>query len=289
MRAAAVVLCVALGGCGTARFTLPDAGEAARGRYQWRPGGAVEQPRADFDAGRIAAPRVFRFGQFYYNLYSAWDGASWTTGLTASLDGRDWSLGRKVLAADSRTWEGEQRAAFGAALVADGLIHYWYTAGGPAAIGLARSHDGRSWRREGEPVLKPGGEKDFDGGGVSHPAVLRLDGTYYLYYTGVDAGGRAAIGLARSDDGVEWKRLRGNPVMAGAPGGGVAVWRAQGRYWMLAPAGEGRVALARSADGVTWIRAGLEFEAVLPGVLVEEGRVRVWSEGGAGELVWSPE
>lgn len=293
MKHALPLACLALAGCGAATFTLPAPGEAQKGRYEWRPAAGIEHPRSDFDPVQAAAPRVFRFAQFYYNLYSAHDGAHWTTGLTASLDGLDWNLGRKVLAADSRTWEGERLAAFGAVLVIDGLIHYWYTAGEPAQIGLARSHDGRSWRREEEPVLSPGSEDAWDSGSVGHPALLAAGGEYYLYYVGTDAAARPALGLARSSDGVKFTRLRANPILPLAEAAAPAVWQAYGAYWMLAASERGRTGLFRSADGVAWQPAGLTIETPMPSVLTREGGAAVWFNDGAGfghgELAWIPQ
>ncbi|MFC4002343.1 beta-xylosidase [Prauserella oleivorans] len=55
----------------------------------------------------------------------------------------------------------------------------------------------------------------FDGVHTCDPSVIRVDGTYYLYYTGAagshDHGN--AIGLATSTDGRTWTRAAGNPVV----------------------------------------------------------------------------
>ncbi|WP_083940230.1 glycoside hydrolase family protein, partial [Saccharomonospora saliphila] len=61
----------------------------------------------------------------------------------------------------------------------------------------------------------PGG---FDAVHTCDPSVLRVDGTYYLYYTGA-AGETAhgnAIGLATSDDGVHWTRVGDGPIVTPA-------------------------------------------------------------------------
>ncbi|TDQ01198.1 beta-xylosidase [Labedaea rhizosphaerae] len=53
-----------------------------------------------------------------------------------------------------------------------------------------------------------GSRRGFDAVHTCDPSVLRIDGTYYLYYTG-SAGGHAhgnAIGLAVSTDGRHWQR-----------------------------------------------------------------------------------
>ncbi|WP_285486799.1 beta-xylosidase [Amycolatopsis taiwanensis] len=59
----------------------------------------------------------------------------------------------------------------------------------------------------------------FDGQHTCDPSVIRVDGTYYLYYTGA-AGDHAlgnSIGLATSRDGITWTRADGgNPIVAPA-------------------------------------------------------------------------
>ncbi|WP_436500165.1 beta-xylosidase [Actinokineospora sp. HUAS TT18] len=60
------------------------------------------------------------------------------------------------------------------------------------------------------PVFSGGG-KGFDAQHVCDPSVLRVDSTYYLYYTGAEADHPygSAIGLATSPDGKTWTRANG--------------------------------------------------------------------------------
>ncbi|GHF38597.1 hypothetical protein FHX82_006240 [Amycolatopsis bartoniae] len=64
------------------------------------------------------------------------------------------------------------------------------------------------------PAVLSGNPGQFDGVHTCDPSVVRVDGTYYLYYTGA-AGDHAlgnAIGLATSTDGLTWTRSPG-PVV----------------------------------------------------------------------------
>ncbi|WP_431879271.1 beta-xylosidase [Amycolatopsis sacchari] len=64
------------------------------------------------------------------------------------------------------------------------------------------------------PAVLSGNPGQFDGAHTCDPSVIRVDGTYYLYYTGA-AGDHAlgnAIGLATSTDGLTWTRRPG-PVV----------------------------------------------------------------------------
>ncbi|MEV1120610.1 beta-xylosidase [Actinosynnema sp. NPDC049800] len=66
------------------------------------------------------------------------------------------------------------------------------------------------------PVLS-GSVTGFDGVHTCDPSVIRLGGTYYLYYTGA-AGDHAngnAIGVATSPDGISWTRAAGGkPIVS---------------------------------------------------------------------------
>ena len=62
-----------------------------------------------------------------------------------------------VLSPDPATWEGGYIAANGSALFVEGQFWYWYRPGPKELprLGLARSADGRAWRKERQPVLDP--------------------------------------------------------------------------------------------------------------------------------------
>jgi predicted GH43/DUF377 family glycosyl hydrolase len=122
-----------------------------------------------------------------------------------------------------------------------------------------------------------------------------------MFYLGMDRARRQRLGVAMSDDGVTWFKLRRNPILElGAYGafdenglGEPAVWRARGYYWMLYTGRDRneirRLGMARSRDGVAWEKLPMVFSGgqpwnskVLcdPSVLVEGERVRVWFGGG---------
>ena len=82
--------------------------------------------------------------------------------------------------------------------------------GSPSAIFHAVSDDGVSWRKSpAEPVLEAGEPEEWDGGGLQSPVVLREEGGYTMWYAGYLQGHREArTGIARSDDGLRWRRPR---------------------------------------------------------------------------------
>ncbi|HLH41048.1 MAG TPA: hypothetical protein VKX39_18000 [Bryobacteraceae bacterium] len=290
-----------LAGCGRyADFALPAPDAAGpKAPFAWS-----ADPSPVLDRGEMSDvlnPSVVQFHGEYLNLYSEFDGKTWHTALAVSLTGTNWRKQGRVLSPSG--WEGNYIAANGSALAAGDEILYWYEAGDPFRIALARSRDGVSWTRHGDAVLAPGPAGSFDERGVSDPDVLRAGGSFYMFYTGIDRARRQRLGLARSRDGVVWDKLRSNPILEpGSPGafdemglGEPAVWSSGGSYWMLytgrARGERRRIGLARSRDGVQWERdpafppiAGSEpwdREVVCdPSVEVTPDAIRVWFGGG---------
>src|SRR5262249_29675248 len=153
--------------------------------------------------------------------------------------GLSWQKRGTIL--DPQGSEGSYIAANGSALVSGNEILYWYEAGDPFYIALARSSDGVNWSRHGDPVLRPGPRGSFDERGVADPYVIHAGDRFYMFYLGMDRARRQRLGVARSIDGVRWEKLRTNPVLElGSPGafdeeglGEPAVWSSGGSYWML--------------------------------------------------------
>src|SRR5580698_5415590 len=209
-------------------------------------------------------PSVIHFRGAYLNLYSEYDGHTWHTALATSNDGVHWDKHGRVLSPEG--WEGSYIAANGSAMALDDRIFYWYQAGDPPRIALARSSDGRAWTKHPEPVVLPGPRGSFDERGVSDPYVIRSGNTFYLFYTGLDRARRLRLGIAQSADGVHWSKLRSNPILEiGGRGafdenglGEPAVWSSAGFWWMLytgrATGEQRRMGLAKSRDGIHWER-----------------------------------
>lgn len=295
MRLAVLALIVTLSSCSRySDFTLPPAGPAQSVQWVWheRPG-PIMTP-GGWDRVDVLNPSVIDYQGQLWNYYSGFDGHSWHTGLATSPDGFSWRRLGKVLSA-----EGDSIAANGAAIVQGGEIFYYYQTGNTAQIALARSSDGRNFRRDPEPVLKLGPYGSWDERGVADPYIIRQNNRLYLYYEGMDRAHRQRLGVAVSGDGLTWSKLRDNPILElgesmDARGlGEPAVWSAYGSYWMLYTGRDRaelrRLGLAQSADGVHWRKQALVIAGDQPWdskvicdptVIVESNRVRVWFGGG---------
>ena len=260
-------------------------------------------PPGAFDAVDALNPSVVYARGSYWNYYSGYDGKSWHTGVAVSSDGSLWTKRGKVLSPDPNTWEGDYIAANGTVLYDGERFLHWYQGGREPRIGFGVSADGMSWEKRAAPVLEPGPRSSWDERGVADPYVIRSGEWLYMYYLGQDRARRQRLGVARSRDGVDWEKYRGNPILElGEPGrfdetglGEPAVWSEQGWYWMLYTARDRkehrRLGLARSSDGVQWSR--VSEQAVLSGghawnsavvcdphVLPGAGSVRVYFGGG---------
>jgi predicted GH43/DUF377 family glycosyl hydrolase len=297
--------CFLLSGCGRYRdFTLPTQPGGPSVTWHWE---ALAEPvlnrggAGEWDAVDVLNPSVIRQGDAYYNYYSGFDGKTWHTGLAVSGDGIAWRKEGKILSPDPATWEADAIAANGSALADENFLLYYYQAGKPNRIGLARSSNGHQWQKHGPPVLDVGPRGSWDERGIGDPQVLRIGRSYYMFYLGMDRARRQRIGVAVSDDGVTWFKLRSNPILElGEYGafdedavGEPAVWASHGYYWMLYT-GQNRglmrrLGLARSRDGVAWEKLPAVFAGdrswdskVIcdPSVLLEGNTVRVWFGGG---------
>jgi predicted GH43/DUF377 family glycosyl hydrolase len=103
------------------------------------------------------------------------------------------------------------------------LFRMWYSGGEqyePNAIGYASSTDGLHWTKSsGNPVFAGDGAIPWERQRATACHVVLKDGWYYLFYIGFRDIDHAAIGIARSRDGVGgWQRLPANPIIFPAVG-----------------------------------------------------------------------
>ena len=303
-RAALAVAAVWLAGCGRyADFTLPPlAGGNPRLTFQFEAlPDPVLSPGEGWESRDVLAPAMVDGRSMFY---SGFDGHTWRTGMATSEDGVFWRKHGMLLEPDARGWEGDYIAGNGTALSFTGQLWYWYVAGARELprIGLWRLPDhGGAAVREPRPVLDSGPFESWDERGVADPYVVRIGPNFYMYYLGQDRARRQRLGVARSADGVRWRKLRSNPILEpGGPGafdenglGEPAVFESGGFYWMLYTGrdlGERRrLGVARSTDGVHWQKLPAVFAGQQtwdskvicdPSVVIENGQIRVWFGGG---------
>jgi predicted GH43/DUF377 family glycosyl hydrolase len=162
----------------------------------------------------------------------------------------------------------ESAGTFNPAVVIHGgrfvMLYRAQDAAGTSRLGYAESGDGIHFKRRPEPVLSPGTGYELDGG-VEDPRLVKVDGTYYLTYTGYNKKD-APLCLATSKDLVQWERkgvilpaYKGNWNVGWTKSGAIVPEKINGKYWMyfLGTTQEktDETGLAYSTDLVHWTEA----------------------------------
>ena len=143
---------------------------------------------------------------------------------------------------------------------------------GTSRLGYAVSEDGVHFQRSPKPVFGPAAPYE-KGGGTEDPRISKINGTYYMSYTGynnVDGIGKdkrdAQLCLATSTDLTNWTRH--GPILPAYKGkwnrgwtksGAMLPQKVSGKYWMyyLGDGSDsgGKIGAASSADLLHWVDA----------------------------------
>ena len=152
------------------------------------------------------------------------------------------------------------------------LYKMWYTgqARGYSFIGYAESNDGLHFRRVlNEPVLIS--ERPWEGASVMNPCVLYENGVYRMWYAAGETYEPNVLAYAESDDGIEWRKSRINPIFTRDRHhlyeqdrvGGCQVIKTEDMGYLMFYIGyenvdKAQICVARSANGITqWERSPL--------------------------------
>jgi hypothetical protein len=237
-------------------------------------------PNPDYYDLHIISPRILIENGTYKMWYSSSEGVHYHIAYATSADGISWTKHGMVLDIGNPGEPDDTHVAYHWILKEGSLYKMWYSGldeytpyGGIYRIFYATSADGLSWTKHGVVV-----DADSPGGPgyplTNRPCLLNENGTYKMWYSGLDEAGIRRILYATSPDGVSWTK-HGIVFDAGPPGGlevtGVTtpfVVRREGRYlmWYAGLKGsEARMFLATSPDGLSWTRGGLVLDLGPPG------------------------
>ena len=178
------------------------------------------------------APETERYKMWYAGVNDENTGL-YSFGYAYSSDGINWVKyeGNPILeAGPSNSWE--SGSPEGPTVIKDnGIFKMWYGAVDTvdngqetdyrSNIGYAWSVDGKSWEKYPDnPVLLTGDWGSWDAAVIQDPFVMKIDETYYMWYSGfpewiegTDLTGIYQIGLAYSSDGITWTKSENNPVL----------------------------------------------------------------------------
>lgn len=177
-----------------------------------------------------------------------------------------------VIVKDNNIWEWR---AIGqpTVILENDTFKMWYASGGGVALTswmkYAYSVDGIDWVKYGIPVMSQGSAGMWDSKWIDTPEILRDSSGYKLYYFGDTTTSThmgAAVGLATSDDGINWIKYAENPVFEK---GDSLEWDG---FWIESPAilydsgvykmwytgvaydWKIRIGYAISSDGIIWTK-----------------------------------
>lgn len=259
-----------------------------------------------WDSERVSCPRVLRaadgtWKMWYYGRDATFERRvtlpTGRVGLATSKDGIQWQRVRGPLTMGAVFEPHPDPARFDSSHVGhndieyrDGLYWMWYFGGDqslqkigsmeikgfPMASGCAVSRDGLNWTRLEGPhrgaMVAAGAAGEFDEIMAAWPQVIRWDdGSWRMYYHGLNRRQQYTMGWAESPDGLRWQK-RG-PLLGPGPAGrfddvGVATRHIVRRddQWVMFYEGCQRIAggssieverqlgLATSRDGLEWTR-----------------------------------
>ncbi len=188
---------------------------------QWDRHSMILAPSVPWEGSYIAGngSGLFDRGKTHY-WYQA--GAPIPSIGLATLGGADaWEKLPAPVLEPGPTGSWDERGVADPYVIRSGETLYMYYLGQDRArrqrLGVARSVDGIKWTKlGGNPILELGAQDAFDEVGLGEPAVWTSHGKWWMLYTGRDRAEMRRIGLASSNDGVQWSRVAGFPILAGS-------------------------------------------------------------------------
>lgn len=225
----------------------------------------------DFDHKGVSQAMVIKKD----NGYKAWFGGLAQLGsyifYAESQDGYNWQRltnAPVIFPGDSQKWD-SRNVGVGPVLFENGHYKMYYNGRTglegdnlPWSIGIATSPDGIHWEKSPDPVLT-GSYQSWDLK-IGANEVIKIKNKYYLYYTGKNLIYDHKIGLAISEDGSNWEKYSGNPILTADvdwEGTGIyypSIVEEGGIYVMIYQNTIGGsisgFGLAYSTDGINWIK-----------------------------------
>ncbi len=272
------------------------------------PAQRVPTSGGDWDGLSVGVPTVIsstgQYQMWYQGRRATFYGYGSTLGYAESADGESWAkhAANPVLEpGEPGAWDGVYRGQV-AVLDDGGLYKMWYSGAGfsgPWQTGYATSADGLDWNvYAGNPVLEVGVPGSWDEMEADGPTVIKDGALFKMWYHGCNADYTiCSIGYATSNDGVNWTKYAGNPVLESTPG----EWDEAGLGWPRVVKdgatyrmwyhSNSQIGYATSADGLAWAKYAANpvlaeswdgEEVGVSTLFLDGGTLRMWASGGSG-------
>ena len=161
--------------------------------------------------GTVFDPYVLKDKDGLYKMYLSWRKTN-TIALISSKDGINWS-NLKIVLNKGKDWEKSVNRA--CVIIKDEIYHMWYTGQnkGISKIGYANSEDGIKFKKLKNPVLIP--EYEFEKYSVMNPDVIydKKEKIFKMWYAAGETYEPDIICYATSEDGINWKKYKNNPIL----------------------------------------------------------------------------
>jgi len=205
-----------------------------------------------------------------YRMDFSWRGKG-ACAVTFSNDGIHWE--EPVITLEKNPKSGwEDNINRNCIIKVDGIYKMWYTgqARGHSYIGYAISEDGINFMRvSDEPVIIS--ELPWEKESVMNPCVIYEDGIYKMWYSAGETYEPNVIAYATSNDGINWRKAKCNPIFVCDPKneyeqeriGGCQVLKTDDMGYVIFYIGykdidTAHICIARSEDGITqWEKSSL--------------------------------
>ena len=188
----------------------------------------------EFDSHAVDCPSLFYHNGAYCMTYIGFDGIGYRTGLATSCDLVNWHKRGMILDRGPEGSITQYNAALNSILRDNelfspanlkkvsgryiGTYHTYPQPGyecGPGVIGLCFSEDLKNWEI-GDLILEPDPGCPWEAGGLYKSWLLESENIYYLFYNAKNNSQWPwieQIGVAVSNDLVNWTRHPGNPIL----------------------------------------------------------------------------
>jgi predicted GH43/DUF377 family glycosyl hydrolase len=226
----------------------------------------IDYAKTSFDYKGVMQPQIF----YDNNQYRMWFTGVVNNGIkfvlsAVSNDGINWRRESNypvIFPGPYQHWD--SWAVHAGPVIKENNVYRMYYSGWDDAmkkwhIGLAFSSDGINWLKHPFPIMYAGEGWEFQ---IIPSSIIKVNDIYYLYYYGRNYPSYN-IGLAFSNDGINWVRYGGNPILTPTrawEGTGVmhpSVIRDGNNFKMVYGNALGEIAafgMATSTDGKNWVK-----------------------------------